>query len=158
MRRWAWRTVSTARARRSWNRSTIPPPCCRYGGYGTDYAKEIYTLDLKLAGLPMAILEEAIHMAKAARSTIIAKMTEAVSGPQELSPHAPRIVEILIDKSYIGAVIGPGAQVPSSADPNERCLVVSARAAGLSGVTVSLTPIFFRCRRATFSSSALGRM
>ncbi len=31
--------------------STIPPPCCRYGGYGTDYAREIYTLDLKLAGL-----------------------------------------------------------------------------------------------------------
>lgn len=31
--------------------STIPPPCCRYGGYGTDYARQIYTLDLKLAGL-----------------------------------------------------------------------------------------------------------
>lgn len=31
--------------------STIPPPCCRYGGYGTDYARQIYTLDLKMAGL-----------------------------------------------------------------------------------------------------------
>ena len=31
--------------------SSIPAPCCRYGGYGTDYAKQIYTLDLKLAGL-----------------------------------------------------------------------------------------------------------
>ena len=30
--------------------SSIPDPCCRYGGYGTDYAKEIYTLDLKLGG------------------------------------------------------------------------------------------------------------
>lgn len=28
----------------------IPPPCCRYGGYGTDYSREIFTLDLKLAG------------------------------------------------------------------------------------------------------------
>ena len=28
----------------------IPAPCCRYGGYGDDYSKEIYTLDLKLAG------------------------------------------------------------------------------------------------------------
>jgi hypothetical protein len=30
--------------------STIPDPCCRYGGYGSDYSKEVYTLDLKLAG------------------------------------------------------------------------------------------------------------
>lgn len=30
--------------------STIPAPCCRFGGYGADYSKEIYTLDLKLAG------------------------------------------------------------------------------------------------------------
>jgi hypothetical protein len=31
--------------------SAIPDPCCRYGGYGGDYSKQIYTLDLKLAGL-----------------------------------------------------------------------------------------------------------
>jgi len=36
--------------------------------------------------------------------------------------------------SWDVAVIGPGAQVPSSADPNERCLVVSARAAGLTAL------------------------
>ena len=29
----------------------IPDACCRYGGYGDDYSKEIYSLDLKLAGL-----------------------------------------------------------------------------------------------------------
>src|SRR5262249_37321054 len=28
----------------------IPPACCRYGGYGDDYSKEIYTFDVKLAG------------------------------------------------------------------------------------------------------------
>ena len=31
--------------------SKVPDPCCRYGGYGSDYAKEVYTLDLKLGGL-----------------------------------------------------------------------------------------------------------
>ncbi|HSB36541.1 MAG TPA: DUF2279 domain-containing protein [Thermoanaerobaculia bacterium] len=31
--------------------NTIPPPCCRYPGFGCDYSGEIYTLDLKLAGL-----------------------------------------------------------------------------------------------------------
>ena len=31
--------------------NAIPPPCCRYYNYGSDYSDEIYTLDLKLAGL-----------------------------------------------------------------------------------------------------------
>ncbi|WP_035603392.1 polyribonucleotide nucleotidyltransferase [Haloferula sp. BvORR071] len=77
---------------------------------GTESGVTGYQLDLKLPGLPMAILEEAIHMAKAARSTIIAKMTEAVSGPQELSPHAPRIVSVKIPADRIGELIGPGGK------------------------------------------------
>ena len=77
---------------------------------GTDSGVTGYQLDLKLPGLPMAILEEAIHMAKAARTTIIAKMTEAVSGPQDLSPHAPRIVSVKIPADRIGELIGPGGK------------------------------------------------
>ncbi|MCW1923454.1 polyribonucleotide nucleotidyltransferase [Luteolibacter arcticus] len=77
---------------------------------GTDEGVTGYQLDLKLPGLPIAILEEAIHMAKAARTTIIAKMTEAVSGPQALSPHAPRIVSVKIPADRIGELIGPGGK------------------------------------------------
>ncbi|HEY1122462.1 MAG TPA: polyribonucleotide nucleotidyltransferase, partial [Haloferula sp.] len=77
---------------------------------GTDDGVTGYQLDLKLPGLPLSILEEAIHMAKAARSTIIAKMTEAVSGPQALSPHAPRIVSVKIPADRIGELIGPGGK------------------------------------------------
>jgi polyribonucleotide nucleotidyltransferase len=77
---------------------------------GTDEGVTGYQLDLKLPGLPITILEEAIHMAKAARTTIIAKMTEAVSGPQDLSPHAPRIVSVKIPADRIGELIGPGGK------------------------------------------------
>ncbi|MCW1885810.1 polyribonucleotide nucleotidyltransferase [Luteolibacter flavescens] len=77
---------------------------------GTDDGVTGYQLDLKLPGLPLSILEEAIHMAKAARSTIIAKMTDAVSGPQALSPHAPRIVSVKIPADRIGELIGPGGK------------------------------------------------
>jgi polyribonucleotide nucleotidyltransferase len=77
---------------------------------GTDAGVTGYQLDLKLAGLPLSILEEAIQMAKAARTTIIAKMTEAVSGPQDLSPHAPRIVSVKIPADRIGELIGPGGK------------------------------------------------
>ena len=77
---------------------------------GTDDGVTGYQLDLKLPGLPLSILEEAIHMAKAARTTIIAKMTDAVSGPQALSPHAPRIVSVKIPADRIGELIGPGGK------------------------------------------------
>jgi polyribonucleotide nucleotidyltransferase len=77
---------------------------------GTDSGVTGYQLDLKLPGLPLSILEEAIHMAKAARTTIIAKMTEAVAGPQDLSPHAPRIVSVKIPADRIGELIGPGGK------------------------------------------------
>lgn len=32
-------------------KALVPDPCCRYGGYGTDYSRQIYTLDLKWNGL-----------------------------------------------------------------------------------------------------------
>ncbi|MFI5182270.1 MAG: DUF2279 domain-containing protein [Thermoanaerobaculia bacterium] len=33
-----------------WVPNSIPPPCCRYAGFGNDYSGEIYTADLKLEG------------------------------------------------------------------------------------------------------------
>ena len=47
----AWRIDDTVGLRFGLMSTPIPDACCRYGGYGDDYSKEIYTLDLKLAGL-----------------------------------------------------------------------------------------------------------
>ncbi len=47
----AWNLDDVVGLRMGLMETPIPPPCCRYGGYGDDYSKEIYTLDLKLAGL-----------------------------------------------------------------------------------------------------------
>ncbi len=77
---------------------------------GTDEGVTGYQLDLKLPGLPLAMLEEAIHIAKAARTTIIAKMAESIQEPKELSPHAPRIVSVKIPADRIGELIGPGGK------------------------------------------------
>ncbi len=91
---------------------------------GTEAGVTGFQLDLKLQGLPLSILEEGIRMAKDARGTIIAKMNEAVAGPQDLSPHAPRIVSVKIPADRIGELIGPGGknikgiQAESGADIN----------------------------------------
>jgi polyribonucleotide nucleotidyltransferase len=77
---------------------------------GTSEGVTGYQLDLKLPGLPIAMLEEAIHIAKAGRTKIIAKMAECIADPKDLSPHAPRIVSVKIPADRIGELIGPGGK------------------------------------------------
>jgi polyribonucleotide nucleotidyltransferase len=77
---------------------------------GTDEGVTGYQLDLKLPGLPLSMLEEAIHIAKAGRTKIIAKMAESIREPKEISAHAPRIVSVKIPADRIGELIGPGGK------------------------------------------------
>jgi len=69
-------------------------------------------MDIKIEGLSYELLEEALMQAREGRLHILDKMDESLTGPREdLKDHAPRIVEIIIEKSYIGAVIGPGGSI-----------------------------------------------
>jgi len=69
-------------------------------------------MDIKIDGLPYETLEKALHQAKEGRIHILNEMAKTISkSNDDLKPHAPRIEEIMIDKSYIGAVIGPGGKV-----------------------------------------------
>ena len=69
-------------------------------------------MDIKIDGLSYEVLEKALIQAKEGRLHILSKMAESLAEPREdLKPHAPRIVELIIDKSFIGAVIGPGGKI-----------------------------------------------
>ncbi len=69
-------------------------------------------MDIKIDGMPYELLTQALEQARQGRLHILEKMKEVIEGPREdLKPHAPRIVELIIDKSFIGAVIGPGGKV-----------------------------------------------
>ena len=69
-------------------------------------------MDIKIDGLPYEQLEAALRQAREGRLHILGEMAKTISQPREdLKPHAPRIVQIEIDKSFIGAVIGPGGKV-----------------------------------------------
>lgn len=70
-----------------------------------------FQLDLKLTGLPITILHEAIHQATEARKKVLEVMASAINDPSELSPHAPRIESIKINPEKIGNVIGPGGKI-----------------------------------------------
>lgn len=69
-------------------------------------------MDIKIDGLPYEMLEKALMQAKEGRLHILGEMGKAIAEPREdLKPHAPRMVEMTIDKSFIGAVIGPGGKI-----------------------------------------------
>ncbi|MCB0640385.1 MAG: polyribonucleotide nucleotidyltransferase, partial [Phaeodactylibacter sp.] len=69
-------------------------------------------MDIKIDGLPYDLLTQALEQAREGRLHILDKMSETIAEPRpQIKPHAPRIEELIIDKSYIGAVIGPGGKV-----------------------------------------------
>jgi len=69
-------------------------------------------MDIKIEGLPYEKMEAALNQAKAGRIHILDKMSETLASPREdLKPFAPRIEEVIIHKSKIGAVIGSGGKV-----------------------------------------------
>ncbi len=69
-------------------------------------------MDIKIDGMPYELLERALDQARAGRLHILEKMQETIAEPREdYKPHAPRIEQIIIEKSFIGAVIGPGGKV-----------------------------------------------
>lgn len=69
-------------------------------------------MDIKIKGLSRQLLVEALDQAKRGRLHILGEMNKTLSAPREdYKPHAPRVELIMIDKEYIGAVIGPGGKV-----------------------------------------------
>ncbi len=69
-------------------------------------------MDIKIEGMPYDVLEKALDQARQGRLHILSKMAESIAAPREdYKPHAPRIVELIIEKSFIGAVIGPGGKI-----------------------------------------------
>lgn len=91
---------------------------------GTSEGVTGYQLDLKLPGIPLSILEEAIQLAKTGRTDVLKVMNDAIAAPAQMSPNAPRIETTKIPADRIGELIGPGGknikaiQAESGADIN----------------------------------------
>ncbi len=65
-------------------------------------------MDIKIEGLDLKIMEEALEKARKGRLHILGEMDKALSAARpELSPYAPRIITMMIKPDKIGDVIGP---------------------------------------------------
>ncbi|HMO33903.1 MAG TPA: polyribonucleotide nucleotidyltransferase [Lacibacter sp.] len=69
-------------------------------------------MDIKVDGLSMEVMREALEQARKGRLHILDAMYECMDEPRpEVKPHAPRMEKLFIDKEFIGAVIGPQGKV-----------------------------------------------
>ena len=64
-------------------------------------------LDTKLDGIPSEVLAGALSQAKDARTAILAVINQAIDGPDEMAPTAPRVISVNIPVDKIGELIGP---------------------------------------------------
>ncbi|MBB1284750.1 polyribonucleotide nucleotidyltransferase [Flavisolibacter sp. BT320] len=69
-------------------------------------------MDIKVDGLSMEIMRNALEQARRGRMHILDAMYNCVDAAREdVKPHAPRMVKMFIDREFIGAVIGPGGKI-----------------------------------------------
>ena len=69
-------------------------------------------MDIKIDGLSMDVMREALEQARKGRLHILEAMYASIEAARnEVKPHAPRMEKLIIDKEFIGAVIGPGGKV-----------------------------------------------
>lgn len=78
---------------------------------GTTEGITALQMDMKVHGLPVDILRDALKQAKQGRAKILAHMLRTIAEPRaELSPYAPRIEKLLINPDKIGSIIGKGGE------------------------------------------------
>ncbi|MDP2871856.1 MAG: polyribonucleotide nucleotidyltransferase [Bacillota bacterium] len=78
---------------------------------GTAQGITALQLDLKLPGVAVEILAEAMEKARVVRLQILDVMTQALPAPRpEISPYAPRVIILHIDPEKIRDIIGPGGK------------------------------------------------
>lgn len=79
---------------------------------GTEQGITAIQMDMKVHGLPVEILRQALETAKPGRAHILEHMVATLAAPRDaISPYAPRIEKIKINPEKIGAVIGKGGEV-----------------------------------------------
>ena len=69
-------------------------------------------MDIKIDGLSMETMREALEQARKGRLHILDSMYNCYpTARAEVKPHAPRMVKLFIDKEFIGAIIGPQGKI-----------------------------------------------
>jgi polyribonucleotide nucleotidyltransferase len=78
---------------------------------GTAQGINALQMDIKVKGITYEVMEQALKQAREGRLFILDKMREAIAEPRaQVSPHAPKMLRMVIPVDKIGALIGPGGK------------------------------------------------
>ncbi len=79
---------------------------------GTEKGVTAIQMDLKVPSIPVEILKEGLLRARDARLKVLSKMKEVLAQPRpDISPYAPRIINLMINPEKVGDVIGPAGKI-----------------------------------------------
>ena len=79
-------------------------------------------MDVKVEGVPIAVLVEAFAQAKKARLQILDVIQKAIPAPRpDISPRAPKILSTKVKVDQIGLVIGPGGKTINGIRERTKC-------------------------------------
>jgi polyribonucleotide nucleotidyltransferase len=95
-------------------------------------------MDIKVDGLSYEVLAEALEQARKGRMHILGEMAKTLDKPRaDYKPHAPRIIQLIIPKDMIGAVIGPGGKVIQGIQADTGAVIVIEEIDGKGYVDIS---------------------
>lgn len=78
---------------------------------GTTEGITALQMDMKVHGLPVAVLRKALEQGKDGRARILEHMLTTIAQPRlSISPYAPQIEKIMVNPEKIGAIIGKGGE------------------------------------------------
>ena len=79
---------------------------------GTQHGITGVQLDIKIGSLPMELIPKIFALAREARMSILRTMLSTLDRPRAtMSAHAPKLVQVMINPSKIGKVVGPGGKM-----------------------------------------------
>jgi len=91
---------------------------------GTEKGITGMQMDIKITGITREIMARALEQARKARLSILGEMNKAMPAARSsISPYAPRIITIMIDKDKIRDVIGPGGKMIRSITERTGCKI-----------------------------------
>ena len=97
-------------------------------------------MDIKISGLTSELLGQAMQQARDGRMHILDIMDQGIDATRpDLSPYAPRLTQITIDASFIGAIIGPGGKIIQGIQRDTNTVIEINEEEGVGIVTVAAT-------------------
>lgn len=97
-------------------------------------------MDIKVDGLTYEVLQIALEQARNGRLHILNEMSKTITEPRaDYKEHVPRIEKMVVDKEFIGAIIGPGGKIIQEMQ-RETNTVISIEEKGNFGVIDIVSP------------------